>query len=771
MERGGVRFMNRVKIIIHGVVQGVGFRPFVYRLATELGIKGWIINSSQGVFIDAEGCDQTVNDFLTRLKTDKPKNSFIQSFEYSYLDPAGFENFKIKESKESGAKTALVLPDISTCDDCLKEIFNPNNRRYLYPFTNCTNCGPRFSIIKSLPYDRANTTMQEFEMCPACYEEYTDPSNRRFHAEPIACPNCGPQVELLDWNGNYLASKDVAISVAAELIAKGMVVALKGIGGYQLICDARNTDAINALRTNKHRNEKPFALMFPSLESVKIECEVSDEEERLLTSVESPIVLLKKKSSIESKLSDDCAKGNPNLGVMLPYSPLHHILMRKLKIPVIATSGNISEEPICIDEKSALNKLGGIADYFLVHNRKIMRHVDDSISRIIAGREMLIRRARGYAPLPVQIEGLDGQQVFAAGAHLKNTVAMNNGSNVFISQHIGDLENTESISAFKNVISDFENFYEIKPVKNVCDLHPDYISTKYVKELNENTLQVQHHWAHVLSCIAENNIEGDVLGVSWDGTGYGTDGTIWGGEFLVPEGNSFRRAAHLKTFRLPGGEKAIHEIWRIGYSLLYEIFGVDAEKYMEHDKNELVIIEQMLRKGINSPVTSSMGRLFDGVASILNIRQNANFEAQGAMELEFAADENETNSYNFAVENENEKMIIDWHTMLKEIITDLKNGIPNSIISAKFHNTLTEIILSVAQKVNKEKILLTGGCFQNKYLLENSIIKLEKNGFKVYRHQRVPTNDGGISLGQIKYAANLSSNPSPLREGKKAVSS
>ena len=763
--------MKRVKITIHGVVQGVGFRPFVYRLAGELGIKGWIINSSQGVFIDAEGNDNSiVNNFLTRLKTEKPKNSFIQSFEYSYLDPAGFEKFEIKESKESGAKTALVLPDISTCDDCLMEIFDPGDRRYLYPFTNCTNCGPRFSIIKSLPYDRANTSMSEFEMCPECYAEYTDPSNRRFHAEPIACPKCGPQVELRDRGGIKISSGNDAISTACDLIQKGMIIALKGIGGYQLIADAGNSNAVNLLRSRKHRNEKPFALMFPNPESVKKECELSKEEERLLTSVESPIVLLKKKTGINSILSEECAVNNPCLGVMLPYSPLHHILMRMLNIPVIATSGNISEEPICIDEQSAFEKLGNIADFFLVHNRKIMRHADDSITRIIFGHEMLIRRARGYAPLPVQIEGLSAP-VLAAGAHLKNTVALNKDKNVFISQHIGDLENVESISAFKNVINDLENFYEINPTVNVCDLHPDYISTKYSKELNKNTLQVQHHWAHVLSCMAENNITGDVLGVSWDGTGYGTDGTIWGGEFLMPNGKDFKRVAHLKTFRLPGGEKAIHEIWRVGYSLLYEVFGSNAVKYIEHDEKELHIIEQMLKKGINSPVTSSMGRLFDGIASILNIRQYANFEAQGAMELEFETSpqkppsilppngggtylqETGENSYNFSLEENNGVIIINWHNMLREIVSDLNNGSSKNIISVKFHNTLVEMIISMAQKVKTEKVILTGGCFQNKFLIEKAICKLKDNGFKVYRHQRVPTNDGGISLGQIKYAA------------------
>ncbi|HJY62864.1 MAG TPA: carbamoyltransferase HypF, partial [Ignavibacteria bacterium] len=628
---------TRAKITIHGVVQGVGFRPFVYRLANDLGIKGWIINSVQGVFIDAEGSNGSLEKFICRLKTDKPKNSFIQSFEHTFLDPSGgFDKFEIRKSKTSGTKTALVLPDIATCDDCISEIFDPSNRRYLYPFTNCTNCGPRFTIINSLPYDRKNTAMAEFEMCPECYAEYINPSDRRFHAEPIACPECGPQVELLDETGYPVSSKHLAIINAAELIKKGKIIALKGIGGYQLIADARNSKVIIALRTRKRRNEKPFALMFPDINSVKAECEVNTAEENLLCSAENPIVLLRRKRDYKSAVAEEAAINNPYLGIMLPYSPLHHILMHELNIPVIATSGNLSEEPICIDEKTAFEKLSGIADFFLIHNRKILRHVDDSIARVIAGREMLIRRARGYAPLPVQIDGLN-KPVLAAGAHLKNTIAINNGSNVFISQHIGDLENIEAINAYGNVISDMEKFYEIKPEIVVADLHPDYISTKYSFKVNNKPEQVQHHYAHVLSCMAENNLDGEVLGVSWDGTGYGTDGTIWGSEFLVSKGRDFVRAAHLKPFRLPGGEIAIHEIWRIGFALLYEVYGEDSFKYLTIGKHKLNIIRQMIDKNINSPVTTSMGRLFDGIASILNIRQYINFEAQGAMELEFEA--------------------------------------------------------------------------------------------------------------------------------------
>jgi hydrogenase maturation protein HypF len=520
----GTNVKQRVKVVIHGAVQGVGFRPFVYRLAADLKLNGWIINSSQGVFIEAEGTPVTLHEFLTRLKTDKPRNSFIQSFEHSFLDPVGFENFEIRESNEAGAKTALVLPDIATCFDCLEEIFNPDDRRYLYPFTNCTNCGPRFSIITSLPYDRTNTSMGEFEMCEKCRSEYENPLNRRFHAEPTACPVCGPIVYLTDNKGKPLYKEQEAVLNAVSVIKEGKIVALKGIGGYQLICDASNDAAVKTLRARKRRSEKPFALMFPNIDSVKDICDVSKEEETLLLSNEAPIVLLRKQSNADKVVSKEAVINNPFLGVMLPYSPLHHILMLELEIPVIATSGNISEEPICINEETALLKLADIADFFLSHNRKIIRHIDDSIARIIIGREMLMRRARGYAPLPVKIKGLD-KPLLAVGGHLKNTIAVNKNDNVFISQHIGDLENIESITAFKNVINDLESFYEIKPEQIVCDMHPEYISTKFAGEQSGNVISVQHHFAHVLSCIAENEIEGKVLGFSWDGTGYGTSGS------------------------------------------------------------------------------------------------------------------------------------------------------------------------------------------------------------------------------------------------------
>jgi hydrogenase maturation protein HypF len=744
-----------------GAVQGVGFRPFVYRLANELNLKGWVVNSAQGVFIDAEGDENSLNGFIGRIETDKPKNSFFQSSEHSFLDPFGYTEFEIRESKESGAKTAIVLPDIATCEDCLNEIFDPLNRRYLYPFTNCTNCGPRFSIIKSLPYDRKNTTMAEFEMCGKCRAEYSNPLDRRFHAEPTACPDCGPQVSLLNNKGETLFMKHEAILKTSELLKQGKIIALKGVGGFQLLADAGNEEAVKLLRKRKRRSEKPFALMFVDINSVKNECEVSAPEERLLKSTEAPIVLLKRKKDINSQITGEVSINNPYFGIMLPYSPLHHILMQELNIPVVATSGNISEEPICIDETEALENLNGIADYYLIHNRKIMRHVDDSIARITAGRESITRRARGYAPLPIQIDGAAVSSL-AVGAHLKNTIAVNKNNNVFISQHIGDLENVESSQAFQNVIKDLQNFYEIKPARVICDMHPEYISTKYAEELNIDAFPLQHHFAHVLSCIAENEITGSVLGVSWDGTGYGTDGTIWGSEFLIVNESNFKRIAHLKPFRLAGGEKAITEIRRIGFALLYEVFGekvfelTNLPVFKDCNFNDLKLFKQMIDKGINSPVTTSMGRLFDGIASIIGLRQEVNFEAQAAMELEFATDDLNLNDYfDFDIEKTEGVYLIKWNKLVEEILADFKSSVSKNIIALKFHNTLSEIIVNIAKLAGEEKVILTGGCFQNKYLLEKTINRLTEESFKVYWHQRVPANDGGISLGQIKYSTYL----------------
>lgn len=749
---------ERVKISIQGAVQGVGYRPFVYNLASELDLNGWVLNSSEGVFIEAEGDRKKLEEFIIRLDKDKPSISFIQSFEHSYLDIIGYTDFKIIHSNDSGDKTALILPDIAVCDNCLEEIFNPEDRRYLYPFTNCTNCGPRFSIIEKLPYDRFNTTMKIFEMCEECRKEYENPKDRRFHAQPNACPKCGPHVELRDNKDVILSSHHEAIKEIVNAIKAGKIAAVKGIGGFHLICDAENDDAVNKLRRRKHREEKPLALMYPNIERIIKDCRVSDLEKRLLLSSESPIVLLNRNRNITS-LANSIAPGNPYLGIMLPYSPLHYILMKELNIPVVATSGNLSDEPICIDNHEAYERLKGIADIFLIHNRPIKRQVDDSIIREMYNREILIRRARGYAPLPIRIKQ-SLPQLLASGAHLKNNIAVSSDRNIFLSQHIGDLETPEAYNAFERVIDDLTCMYDIKPEAIACDLHPDYLSTKYADASGKNVIPVQHHFAHIISCMAENEIEGRVLGVSWDGTGLGTDGSIWGGEFLKVNKNEFDRFAYFDTFKLPGSDKAIKEIWRIKAGLLFEIYGEECfDKYYylfnNIDKNDINVVKKMLINGINSPFTSSAGRLFDAVASIIGISERANFEGQAAMNLEFAIGNTKTDDvYTFHILEGEMSYVVNCASMIEEIIRDSKEK-DKSYISAKFHNTLAQIILSIAHLSKEEKIVLSGGCFQNKYLTERAINLLKNNGFRVYWHQRVPPNDGGISLGQIIAASQV----------------
>ena len=879
--------VTRLKIAVRGAVQGVGFRPFVFRLANELKLTGWVNNSPQGVFLEAEGPRAALEKLLLRLESEKPPRSFIQSLEASWLDAVGFKDFEIRPSETGGNKTALVLPDIATCPDCLREIVDPANRRFRYPFTNCTNCGPRFSIIESLPYDRANTSMKSFTMCPQCQAEYDDPANRRFHAQPNACPVCGPQLELWrrrtgfqpgsDFNKNgarrdACSTNNDALLAAARAICEGKIVAVKGLGGFHLLTDARNDKAVRLLRERKHREEKPFALMFPSPEAIKAVCEVSPLEERLLRSPESPIVLLKRlvrphpgplpqerenrmslprqsttvvdPSVLESVGTDDgcslspgervrvraevgqnlppvaasVAPNNPDLGAMLPYTPLHHLLLAELGFPVVATSGNLSDEPICTDEREALERLGDIADVFLVHNRPIVRHVDDSIVRVMLDREMVLRRARGYAPLPVQLWSAECEvrntaradarptktpnsklrtpkSVLAVGAHLKNAIALSIGPQVFISQHIGDLETEQANSAFRRVVADFEKLYEVKPQIVAADLHPDYLSTKFACEIVAQAsspagssgvpaagsspaerrrsanpqagglryLGVQHHIAHVLSCMAENELSPPALGVSWDGTGYGLDGTIWGGEFFIVTEKTVERIAHLRPFRLPGGDQAVKEPRRVALGLLYEIFGDavfkrnDLASVAAFSKAELTAIQTMLEKKLNSPVASSMGRLFDAIASLVNLRQQMRFEGQAAMELEFALDGvNTDEAYSLSLLACHSPLVMDWSPMIEAILLDVKGGAAIGEISAKFHNTLVEAVIAVAKHCGQNRVVLSGGCFQNRYLTERAVRRLQAEGFRPYWHQRVPPNDGGIALGQVIAALRIS---------------
>lgn len=758
----GISEVQRVRAVIRGAVQGVGFRPFVYRLAEEMGLKGWVINNTQGVFIEAEAAPEVLKHFLLRIEREKPVISFIQSFEHSYLDPVPYDKFEIRESAD-GAKTALILPDIATCNDCQQEIFDPGNRRYRYPFTNCTNCGPRFSIIEALPYDRPRTSMRMFEMCPECAAEYHNPCDRRFHAQPNACPECGPQLVLWDEAGAVVDHGKDALRRAAIAVKCGLVVAVKGLGGFHLMVDASSESAVRRLRQRKRREEKPFALMFPSPRDIAEHAELDPMEQRLLRSPEAPIVLVRR--GAREGLAASIAPGNPYLGVMLPYTPLHHLLMHEIRTPVVATSGNVSDEPICIHEQEAILRLRGIADVFLVHDRPIVRHVDDSVVRVMAGRELVLRRARGFAPLPVMLEGA-AADVVAVGAHQKNAIAASVGEQVFISQHIGDLETVPAYGAFEQVLADFARLYELRPKTLACDQHPDYFSTQYArKQKDVEVVAVQHHYAHALSCMAENQVAPPALGISWDGSGYGPDETVWGGEFLRITPTGFERFAHLRTFRLPGGEKAVKEPRRVGLAILHETFDRELNEcggiatLEAFTAKERRLLKEMLERALRSPRTSSAGRLFDAVASIIGLRQVCRFEGQAAMELEYLTHNGECEaSYPFDLKDAAGDLSIDWAPMVRGIVRDVRDEVNNGVIAAKFHNTLIEMMARVATTCGEERIVLSGGCFQNRYLTEGAVRRLREEGFRPYWHQRVPPNDGGIALGQVAAVSRMKFN-------------
>ena len=755
---------ERVRAVVTGAVQGVGFRPFVYRLAIALHVEGWVRNSPQGVCIEVEGDRLALDSFLARLLADRPPRAAIQGLETSWLDPCGYAGFEIRESAADGALIALVLPDIATCDDCLREVFDPSNRRFQYPFTNCTNCGPRFSIIESLPYDRPGTSMKSFVMCEACQREYDDPLDRRFHAQPNACPACGPRLALVDAGGGVIAATGAALADAVGAIREGRIVAVKGLGGFHLLVRADDDAAVQRLRTLKHREEKPFAVMFPSLTDVERAVVVSAAERRLLQSPECPIVLLERRDGSTSHVAASVAPRNPSLGVMLPYTPLHHLILRGVGVPVVATSGNLADEPICTDERDAIERLGDIADLFLVHDRPIVRHVDDSIVRVVLDRELMLRRARGYAPLPIPLRR-PAPPLLAVGAHLKNTVALTAGPNVFISQHIGDLETPQALAAFEQVIHSFRTLYRSEPQRVVADLHPDYLSRKFAATLGIPVDLVQHHYAHVAACMAENDLDGRALGVSWDGTGYGTDGSVWGGEFLLTDDAGFERVATLRPFRLPGGEWAIREPRRSAFGMLHALYGAsvvdrtDIASVMAFDPPARVLLVQALEREVNAPLTTSAGRLFDAVASLTDLRQITRFEGQAAMELEAAAQKHEVEPYPFLLTSEGVRFasspwqapatVVDWQPMVEAILADVAGQVPVGVISARFHASLAEMIVHVARRVGEPRVVLTGGCFQNRRLVELTVQGLRDAGFRPYWHQRVPPNDGGISLGQI----------------------
>lgn len=893
---------QRLCLTLEGTVQGVGFRPFVYALATDLHLGGWVQNSPQGVRIEVEGPTERLHQFLSRLHQEKPRHARFLKVETTWLPPMlgadcsspfsengvhdqdeDFDNvwqdrFEIRQSEMSGnpqanpsenySKAALILPDLATCSDCLKEVFDPGDRRFKYAFTNCTHCGPRYTIVRSLPYDRERTTMAGFPMCEDCQVEYGNPHDRRFHAQPNACPQCGPQLQLWDRKGRAIASSSQSLFESSETVFKkpkeltqelvaeellttssaeslkisflpdlfpvpehyrpiiqaaaalkaGKILAVKGLGGFHLVVDAQNEAAVQTLRQRKHRPRKPFALMYPSLEQVRATCVVREEEVHVLQSPEAPIVLLSRRQSPDAYLQGDptigstiaptiapsVAPGNPSLGVMLPSTPLHHLLLGELGGPVVATSGNPSGEPICTEEHQALTQLGTIADLFLVHDRPIARPVDDSIVRVVAAQTRVLRRARGYAPLPLALpqtvlpqepeQPLLKGSIVAVGGHLKNTVAFYWNQCIFASEYLGDLDSPATLERVRRAIAHFGAMYDTQPSLVACDAHPDYASTQFAQQLAQQltipVISVQHHYAHLLSCMADNGLEPPVLGIAWDGTGYGSDGTLWGGEALTIRdwASGYNRVAHLRPFPLPGGDKAARDPRRSALGLLSECLGLDGldglnwqewPSLREFNSQERKILLSMVHQRIHSPLTSSMGRLFDGVASLLDVCQHISFEGEAAMALEFQQIlDPAPESYPFPLiphHVRNPSVIdpiapetivapqtkvqvplpwqLDWRPMVQAILHDQRNGVPVGQISAKFHQTLVEAIADLAEQIGRSQgisqIVLTGGCFQNHYLLEQTLGRLESEGFSAYGHQQIPPNDGGIAVGQI----------------------
>ena len=751
----------RRQIEVAGIVQGVGFRPYVYRLATERKLAGHISNTASGVAIEVEGPEDAVVGFVTQLPGSAPPLAKITRLAVREVACNGDLEFRILASQRGEAVRTLISPDVATCPDCLRELLDPADRRYGYPFINCTNCGPRFTIERDIPYDRPYTAMAAFKMCPACQAEYDDPLNRRFHAQPNACWECGPQVELWGKSGERLEFEN-PIAAAAMVLERGQIVAVKGLGGFHLAADAENVAAVELLRERKQRIGKPFAVMVRDLATAEQLCVVDEAGRRALERVERPIVLLPWRK--DTGLPEAVAPRNRFLGVFLPYTPVHHLLFAKGKYrALVMTSGNLSEEPIAIDNEEALRRLGGLADFFLVHNREILLRCDDSVVRVVDGKTCQMRRSRGFVPVPVFLKE-EVPQILAVGGELKNTICLTKEKHAFLSQHLGDLENLESYRFFEEAVEHLMRVLEIRPQVVAYDLHPDYFSTKWaLKQTDVQLVGVQHHHAHIASCMAENQLDGKVIGFALDGTGYGTDGNIWGGEVLVAGYADFERVAHFEYVRMPGGAEAIHEPWRMALSYLVQHFGADWAKLGIPlvglvDRKKAAVLEKMIERGVNSPWTSSCGRLFDAVAALAGIRLVVNYEAQAAIELEMAMVENEErDAYSFELLSEGDGWVIGTKPLFEGIVRDLRSGVNAAKISQRFHLGLVEMFTQIAEFVRArtwiEQVCLSGGTFHNVFLLTRLQERLAERGFQVFTHSEVPAGDGGLSLGQALVAA------------------
>jgi hydrogenase maturation protein HypF len=759
--------MERRAIAISGTVQGVGFRPFVYGLASQLELCGFVRNQTDGVSIEVEGEGSRLDQFLLQLSANKPPLARIERVSWEPRPPLGDSRFRIETSTSGVTGPVLIPPDIATCDDCLRELFDPHDRRYRYPFLNCTNCGPRLTIVESAPYDRERTTMSAFTMCRACRAEYENPIDRRFHAQPIACPACGPRLALRDGAGKPLEGED-ALARFADVLRGGGVGALKGLGGYHLACDATNDAAVAKLRSRKQREEKPFAVMVSDLDSARALCEIDEAERDLLCSPRRPIVLLRKHKG--SPLGPGVAPGNPRLGLMLPYTPLHHLLLREMGgRPLVMTSGNRCDEPIAVGEPDVYERLAGIADAYLTHDRPIHVRCDDSVTRVVGGIESPLRRSRGYAPQPVRLPLHCRTPGLAVGGQLKATFGLARDDQAILSHHLGDLDNYEAYRAFERDVALFEQTFDVRPTWIAHDLHPDYASTHFaLRRAGRDGLKpiaVQHHHAHMASCMAEHGLTCPVIGVCFDGTGFGPDGAVWGGEFLVGDLEGFRRGAHLRYVPMPGGEKAVREPWRMALAHCHDS-GAQSTPFLHRiDATSARTAHRMIERRFNAPPTSSIGRLFDAVASLVGLRDDVTFEGQAAMELEWlATGVPEDGAYAFEIvapgegtAGEEAALVVDTRPLIRDVVRDVGRGVAAASIARRFHTTVVEIIVKVCAKLRAQtglsQVVLSGGVFMNALLLCETEHALNTAGFLALRHRTVPANDGGLSLGQLAVAA------------------
>jgi hydrogenase maturation protein HypF len=756
----------RVRAHVSGLVQGVGFRPFVWREATTRGLSGWVGNDAVGVVLEAEGAAEAVASLLDAMRRPPPL-ARVDEVRSEPLAPAGGVGFQVRASDTDGARRALVSPDTATCADCLRELHDPADRRFGYPFVNCTNCGPRYTIVHAVPYDRSRTTMAPFPMCAACQAEYVDPSDRRFHAEPVCCPACGPRLRLLDAAGREAVADPVAGAVS--LLLRGAVVAVKGLGGYHLAVDARQESGVAALRARKHREDRPFAVMVVDVAAARELCDIDPAELSLLTSTARPIVVLRRRDAAGpprmTGVAPSVAPGSPSLGLLLPYTPLHSLLLEAFRGSLVLTSGNASDEPIAFEDDDAVRRLTGIADAFLVHDRAIRTRVDDSVAKVVRGRVLPIRRSRGYVPHALALPHPSPQPVLACGSALKNTFCVTRGPHAFVSQHVGDLDDYATMTSYVDGIAHLTSLLDVDPIVVAHDLHPDYPSTRYALELcadgRHDAVAVQHHHAHIASCLADNGVTGPVIGVAFDGVGLGTDGRAWGGEFLVADLAGFTRVAHLAEVVMPGGDIAARQPWRMALAHLEAAYEGDppaglAVRARQGRRWEQV--RSVARSGVNAPLTSSAGRLFDAVSSLLGVRDVVTYEGQAAIELEHVADPGETGTYAVPVSNDAVARI-QVGELVRAVTADLVHATPVPVVAARFHNALADVVVDVCGRVRDlqglSTVALSGGVFQNALLVARCLDRLEGAGFTVLTHRHVPPNDGGISLGQAAVAAEV----------------